>query len=222
MYTDMNGNKMDGGLLARVNNGKPFPAELQDAAKQIRSLRKGKHPVSGIDAEEILDAYPTDGGGYSHHFRWEALGKPHSIKEPSIVIELETATADGGMLLANSSLTDKQAIELFDAIVNSIRLRPTTPGKASAAEPNPTDDNGVTKRLPLGTKVSSLRACPESGIYECQADAPGVTEHRVFVAQGRPMPAAFVMNPKSGVAGLFGGKEQQEVDTTWTLVAYEQ
>ena len=118
------------------------------------------------------------------------------------------------------SLTDKQAIELFDAIVNSIRLRPTTPGKTSAAEPNPSDDSGAAKRLPLGTKVSSLRACPESGVYECPSDTPGVAERRLFIEQGRPMPAAFIAQSKRGITGLFGGQESKEVEIFWTLVAY--
>ena len=223
MYTDMNGDKehMDGGLLARVANSKPLPADLLEVAKQLRSIRKGKHPVNEIDGEEILKAYPTDGGGYSHKFYWEANGKPHSIKEPTIVVELETATADGGGLLANSSLTDKQAIELFDAIVNSIRLRPTGPAKTSVADPTPNDDNGAAKRLPLGTQVSSLHSCPESGVYECPPDAPGVTSRRVFLEQGRPMPSAFTMAPKRGIAGYFGGQESKEIEIVWTLTAYE-
>ena len=92
----------------------------------------------------------------------------------------------------------------------------------SAAEPDPTDDNGTAKRFPLGSEVSSLHSCPESGIYECAPDAPGVTERRVFIAQGRPMPSAFRMEPKRGVAHFFGAHEKKEVETTWALVAYQE
>ena len=92
----------------------------------------------------------------------------------------------------------------------------TTPDKLNdASEP-------IAPRLPLGTQVSSLRSCPESGIYECPADAPGVTERRPYIAQGRPMPSAFATTTKPGIAGLFSSQDQQEVETTWTLVAYEQ
>ena len=84
------------------------------------------------------------------------------------------------------------------------------------------DDNGTAKRLPLGTKVSSLRSCPESGIYQCAPDVPGVTERRIFIAQGRPMPAATIMVPKRGVATFFGAQEPKEFETTWTLVSHKE
>ena len=93
-----------------------------------------------------------------------------------------------------------------------------TPDKLNDAG-NP--DNLAPPRLPLGTQVSSLRSCPESGIYECPADAPGVTEYRLFIHKGRPMPNAFITQTKPGIAGVFGGQEVQEVETSWTLVAYE-
>jgi hypothetical protein len=217
MYTDVNGDKLDDGLLARVANSKPLPADLLDVAKQIRSLRVGKHPVKGIDAEEILKAYPTDGDGYSHKFYWEANGKPRSIKEPTIVVELQTATADGGGLLANSSLTDKQAIELFDAIVNSIRLRPTGTAKTSDAG---TPDAPLSPHLPLGTRITSAANCPQTGMWECASDASGLTQKRRFIEAGQPMPYGYARATKPGLPGLLGTKEDNPVEVGWTLVAY--
>ena len=87
-----------------------------------------------------------------------------------------------------------------------------------------TDDNGSSSalRLPLSTQVSSLRPCPESGIYQCAPDVPGLTKRRVFIAQGCRMPAATIMVPKRGVARFLGAQEPQEFETTWTLVAYQE
>lgn len=213
------GGKIQPSLLDRVNS-KPIPEAFAEAAKEIKTFREGKHDVGPLKGEEILEALPTDHGFFIHRFVWDTQGKLNSATEPAFYFELQTGVA--GAQDVRPSLTDKQAIELFDAIVNSIRMRPTIPGKTSAAEPNPNDESGATNRLPLGTKVSSLRACPESGIYECSPDAPGVAKHRVFVAQGRPMPSASIIAPKRGVAGILGAQEQKEVETTWTLVAYEQ
>ena len=71
----------------------------------------------------------------------------------------------------------------------SIPPPPATPDKLNdAGDP----DSLIPPRLPHGTQVSSLRSCPVSGIYECPADAPGVTEHRLFFHKGRPMPNAFI------------------------------
>lgn len=93
-----------------------------------------------------------------------------------------------------------------------------TPDKLNDAS-NP--DNLAPPRLPLGTQVSSLRSCPESGIYECPADSLGVTEHPLFIHKGRPMPIAFITQTKPGISGVFGKHEEQEVEVTWTLVGYE-
>ena len=110
--------------------------------------------------------------------------------------------------------------------------KPAKAGKAPAqAEPPPAapdklndagdPDNLAPPRLALGTQVSSLRSCPETGLYECAADTPGITEQRVLVKQGRPMPSGFIAQAKPGIAGLLGAKEPEAVETIWTLVAYE-
>ena len=219
--TRTNGDKLEEPLLVRIK--KPIPEVFSDVAKEIRQLRQGKSEVGALRGEESLITLPTDHGFGVHHFVWEARGEPRANFVP--LIHLDFDTGDGRSVnqrYMRPSLTDKQAIELFDAIVNSIRLRPTTPGKTSAADPLPSNDSGAATRLPLGTKVSSLRSCPESGIYKCAPDAPGVAEHRVFIAQGRPMPSATIMAPQRGVASFFGAQEPKGVETTWTLVAYEQ
>jgi len=221
VYARTNGDKLEESLLSRIE--KPFPSELADAAKSIKVLRKGTHAVGQHLGEEVLDALPTGQGYFVHDLVWDVPGEPRSIFVPHIHLELKTGSGRSvNQRYMRPSLTDKQAIELFDAIVNSIRLRPTGPAKTSAAEPTLNDDSGTAKRLPLGTKVSSLRSCPESGVYECASGAPGITDRRVFVAQGRPMPIATVMEPKRGVARFLGVREPKEFETTWTLVSYEK
>ena len=221
VYSRTNGDKVEEPLLTRRAKT-VVPAELIEAEKGIRILRKGARKVGPHSGEELLETY-SSGEGYSvHQFVWDVRGSARAWSDPVLVFEFETGVNPGnGPRMIRPSLTDKQAIELFDAIVSSIRLRPTTPGKTSAAEPAPNDDSGAAKRLPLGTKVSSLRSCPESGTYECASEALGVTERRAFIVQGRPMPIATVMEPKRGVARFLGVDEPKEVETTWTLVSYE-
>ena len=217
--TRTNGDKLEEPLLMRIK--KPIPEAFSAVAKEIRQLRQGKRDIGTLRGEESLITLPTDHGFGVHHFVWEARGEPRANFVP--LIHLDFDTGDGRSVnqrYMHPSLTDKQAIELFDAIVNSIRLRPTTPGKTSAAEPNPSDDSSMTTRLSLGTKVSSLRACPETGFYECASNESGVAERRVYIEQGRPMPGAFVAQSKRGITGLLGAQESKEVEAIWTLVAY--
>ena len=213
--------KIHPSLLERVHS-KPLPAEFVEVAKEVKTFREGKHDVGPLKGEEILEALPTDQGFFIHRFVWDTQGKSNSAIEPAFYFELQTGVA--GAQDTRPSLSDTQAIELFDTIVDSIRLRPTTPGKASAMDinPGPSSDSDTVPRLPLGTQVSSLRSCPESGVYVCAPDALGVAQRELFIERGRPMPAAFAHQAARGIAGLLGAQQPKEVETLWTLVAYQQ
>lgn len=126
--TETNGERLNDGLLARTEK-RSIPDAYKELAKRVKTLRRGQHPVGGIQGEETLDSVPG-GDTYSvHMFFWEATGKPRDLYAPSIVVNLETGeTLDAEK--RRPSLTDQQAIELFDSIVNSVRVRPTDGTKA--------------------------------------------------------------------------------------------
>ncbi|MDR3413623.1 MAG: T6SS immunity protein Tli4 family protein [Formivibrio sp.] len=91
---------------------------------RIKHLRSGKRNVKDMPGEEVMDAIKTDNGGISHVARWETEGQLGTATHPMIVVELETAAKAGQVEYANSSLNNEQAMALFDAVVNSVRLRP--------------------------------------------------------------------------------------------------
>ncbi len=221
VYSRTNGDKVEEPLLTRRAK-KPFPVEFAEAAKQVKVLRKGERNVNPHRGEEMLETYPS-GEGYSvHKFVWDARGSSRSWSDPVLFVDFATgANPAPGSRMVRPSLTDKQAIELFDQIVNSIRLRPTTPGKTSdvsdPGSPSPANAN----RLPLKTKVTSAANCPQTGMWECAADTPSITEHRRFIEVGQPMPYGVVQRPAKGLGGFLGSKEDETVEITWTLVAYD-
>lgn len=125
IYTRTNADQVDEGLLARIEGkSKAIPAIFNKLAQQTATLRRGLHPVANMPAEENLLSLPSGETFSTHMFFWEASGKPRDLYAPSIVVEMQTGkpTLDG---YSRPSLSDRQAIELFDAIVDSIRLRPT-------------------------------------------------------------------------------------------------
>jgi len=93
---------------------------------RIKHLRSGKRNVKDMPGEEVMDAIKTDNGGISHVARWETEGQLGAATHPMIVVELKTAHKADQVEYANSSLNNEQAMALFDAVVNSIRLRPVS------------------------------------------------------------------------------------------------
>ncbi len=85
-------------------------------------LRNRERSVGPIWAEEILVA-GTQNGKRSHGFKWEAPGKANSLAEPQLNVELEVGES-AYTTNAQSFASDEEALELWDAIVDSIRLRP--------------------------------------------------------------------------------------------------
>ena len=137
-------------LLQRVDSH-PLPAA--DALK-IKTLRRGTHAVNGRKAEEILQLLPNEEGIKQHSFMWEAAGEINNVFVPSLVLELESGTRAPDGSYPRPSLTDDQAIKLFDSIVNSIRLRPTgSPASTSQSEPPQMPLAGLP---PLATSAHKL------------------------------------------------------------------
>ncbi len=87
----------------------------------MHQLRNRARPVGPIQADEILVA-GTEKGKRLHAFKWEAPGKADALSEPNINVSmnvLESAYKTNQESFAN----DDEALELWDALVESIRLR---------------------------------------------------------------------------------------------------
>lgn len=107
------------GLRARA--GGILPA-LLGTVVGVGQLRNRARPVGPIEAEEILVAGTQD-GKRTYGFKWEAPGKAFSLAEPNLNASLRV---DESAYLTNkeSFANDGEALELWDGVVDSIRLRP--------------------------------------------------------------------------------------------------
>ena len=174
---------------------------------KIKTLRRGKHDVGSFKGEESLDMVPADGGYKVHMFRWEAQGVPDDPFKPNLVVELTTGR-NSGYQDKRPTISEKEAVELFDAVVNSIRLRPTGPAKRSEAAPAP--------KAPLGEMATTGRQCPQTGRWRAEEG-----EERL-IREGEVMPHT----PVSGTASLWQKLRGEAAPiyrsaTVWKLVAYE-
>ncbi|MGY2492404.1 T6SS immunity protein Tli4 family protein [Cupriavidus sp. CP313] len=88
----------------------------------VAQLRNHQRPVGPIQADEILVA-GTQEGKRTYGFKWEAPGKADSLAEPNLNVSLQVG--ESAYLTNNESFSsDEEALDLWDAVVSSLRLRP--------------------------------------------------------------------------------------------------
>lgn len=185
----------------------------------VQKLRMGAHPVGSLKGEEVLLSLPAEGGGRLHQFTWEVPGKPGLVMEPKIQIVMESGLnpTPNGPRKIQASLSNETAMELFDEIVNSIRLRPIT-------DANGDKPVSATSAVPLGTLVASGQPSPQTGTWRCSERHEDVESGntRVF-KQGEIMPTITLLG-KPGLLDSLAGKRPSKPNwpTVWRLVSIEK
>jgi len=97
-------------------------AGMLGMAAGLSRLRNRERPIGPIWGEEILVA-GTQNGKRGYGFKWESPGKARSLAEPNLNIALEVGES-AYKTNAQSFANDDEALEIWDAVVDSIRLRP--------------------------------------------------------------------------------------------------
>lgn len=101
-------------------------AKLDRMPGSYRILRKGKRVVAGMDAEEVLFAL-QDGSVTVYRFYLLAPGNPATLAQPHTSVELLLGTSSRSDLppdQATSPVDEAGALQAWDALLNSLRLRP--------------------------------------------------------------------------------------------------
>ncbi|WP_454732680.1 MULTISPECIES: T6SS immunity protein Tli4 family protein [Cupriavidus] len=97
-------------------------AGLLGTVAGVTQLRNRARPVGPIEADEILVAGTQD-GKRTYGFKWEAPGKADSLAEPNLNVSLQVGES-AYLTNKESFASDEEALELWDAVVDSLRLRP--------------------------------------------------------------------------------------------------
>jgi hypothetical protein len=109
--------KQDKPLLERMGG---LTQALGNLITSVRVLRKGDRQLGSYKGQEHLASAPASGGMRGHAFVWETQGDG-TLDTPAIKIELTTGYHDKNGQPQKTALTDKQAIKLWDDILNSFR-----------------------------------------------------------------------------------------------------
>jgi hypothetical protein len=155
------------------------------------TVRQGSVSLpQGLHAEEWLLAARMDSGVHGHFFTLEANALANNAKTPFISLDMSNGDVlprevNGSDKPARASLTEGEAVALWDAVSRTIRVRPG----AMDSMPLPPVVRS-TRGVPI---VTSGQSCPENGhwIGHCN----GKIYKRVFF-KGDLMPSMEVMQAK--------------------------
>jgi len=112
------------GIIARHeaamrDQGVVFPVDAE-----LSRLRIGKHIVNGWNGEEVLLRHNGKDGVMIHEFMWEVIGKTGELRHPaSVDINLDTGVDANTKYATKGSLTDDEAVALWDKLLASLRFR---------------------------------------------------------------------------------------------------
>jgi Tle cognate immunity protein 4 C-terminal domain/Tle cognate immunity protein 4 N-terminal domain len=110
-----------GSMLSRMEREMTFLDKSVLAAMTV--LRKKARAIGPVEGEEFLVAAIED-GKKGYQFVWSTQGKANSIEFPSMTIRLTTARLVNNEIAAAPFKTDREALEMWDSLLNSLRLRP--------------------------------------------------------------------------------------------------
>jgi hypothetical protein len=191
-------------LIKKIEEGKK---EGGNATASVKILRQGDRKLDESPGQEVLLKGPMDSGQVGHGFLWEAIGLPNDNYHPQIHIDVSTANTYGQKNGPPASLSDDEAITLWEHMLHSFKLRPTTAPVGSAQTP--------AQKVKLGTTIKTGQVCPQNGIWESTTGG-----QKVFIREGENVPHAIVKSPVSGWQKLKGASPSDYVETTWVLSEY--
>lgn len=123
--TNRDGTIGDELLLQRMSKmehpSSDMPSQLSDLVKTVHVLRKGKRKVGEWQGQEWL---ATMSAFHSHQFVFEGVGEKGNSLKPNITLELFTGVKGNDRWSTSPTLTDQEAVALFDSILMSVRPRP--------------------------------------------------------------------------------------------------
>lgn len=108
-------------LLQRINGPQSL---LRIFSYSPKVLRQGKTSAAGMDAEEWLAVFEEEGDRQEHKFMLETMRPKPSATQPLLTLQMTTGQQGSDGEWPTASLSDKEAMAVWDAIVKSIRVRP--------------------------------------------------------------------------------------------------
>jgi hypothetical protein len=163
---------------------------------------------------EALARKPAQGNNTdSHQFAFVSLGAVNDPLQPSLDVQFDTGVKDDQTASVKPSITDEEAVALWDKLIGSIRVRPTggVAGQSSA----------ISLKIPLGEYIDTGSICPQEGWWQCNDGGEISGGRRQHFALGDRVPHAVVLGKPSLWQILKGERPTHKIVTIWKLVEYD-
>lgn len=184
---------------------------------KTKILRRGARQIHDwLNGFEVLSRSPEQAEIHSiNDFAMDFRGVPSDPLKPYAEIQMQTGVADNAAGATKASLTDEEAIAVWDKITSTIRVRPTsaTPVKTSEAGPGP--------HRPLGELAATGRICAQTGWWEPEESRGIEGGGRQHIKAGERMPPVILLGEPSIWQKLKGERPSYRRATVWKLVSYE-
>lgn len=179
---------------------------------RIKILRKEARQLGAWSGMEIATRTPPhENDTEAHEFRFESLGAVSDPLQPRLDVRLDSGVKNDRRASLNPSVTDEEAIAIWDKLINSIKVRPSDRKNTIPAVP---------PKAPLASLVGTGAICPETGWWQCTEDDNIEGGRRRHFAAGESMPYAILLGEPSLWQKLTGTRPTHKLTTVWQLVDY--
>ena len=178
---------------------------------RTKILRQHERQLNIWDGEELALRTPAYKDDKSvHDFRFHSVGAINDRLHPELDIRLDSGLKGNDKARVEPSLSDEEALALWDKIINTVRIR--QPSDATSLKP-------ATPKVPLASTVRTGETCPETGWWECSASQRIEGSKRRLFKAGETMPLVLLKDPGLWQR-LTGQHAVRQIATMWQLVQY--
>lgn len=176
-------------------------------------FRRGPRQLGDWKGSEALALKPAqENAKESHEFHYISLGAPNAPLQPQLDIQLDTGASGRHMGAVKPSLSNEEAVALWDKLTNSIRARALGGKKSSSSEP---------PKMPLASLVNTGGICTQTGWWQCSEGDNIEGGRRRHFTTGELMPHAILFGQPNLWQRLTGDRPRHARATVWKLVEYD-
>lgn len=181
---------------------------------RVTFFRRGPRQLGDWEGFEALALKPAQENiKEAHEFHFISLGAPNAPLQPRLDIQLDTGASGHRMGAVKPSLSNEDAVALWDKLTRSIRVRPVDGKKTGSAE---------LPKTPLATLVGTGGMCPQTGWWQCTEGENIEGGRRRHFMSGESMPYAILVGEPSLWQKLTGDRPMHKLATVWKLVDYDE